>query len=167
MLDDRDDLQTHSNQTLNHRIGWREWMALPELGIPAIKVKADTGARTSAIHAINLQPFTRKGESWIRFDIPPLQRIDSFVITCEAPLIDQRTVTDSGGHSETRYVITTLLRLSGLEKSIELTLTERAAMRFRMLLGRTALTPELIVDPSQSYLLGKARLRKLYPVLKS
>lgn len=141
-------------------------MALPELGVPAIKVKADTGARTSSIHAINLTPFTQYGEQWIRFGITPLQRIDSLVIPCEARLTDQRVVTDSGGHRETRFVITTTLRLKTLEKSIELTLTERTTMRFRMLLGRTALIPDLIVDPGGSYLLGKTKARKHYPEFK-
>lgn len=138
-------------------------MSLPELGIPAIKVKADTGARTSAIHALNIEPITRDGIPWIRFGVPPIQRLDRLIITCEAPVADQRKVTDSGGHTETRYVIATRLQIGELSKPIELTLTERTAMRFRMLLGRTALTPELIVNPGKSYLLGKVDFREHYP----
>ena len=141
-------------------------MALPELSIPAIKVKADTGARTSAIHAIDLKPFTRDGQGWISFGIPPVQRTESLVIRCEAPLTDERLVTDSGGHTEMRYVIDVLLRLGHVERRIDLTLTQRETMRFRMLLGRTALVPGTVVDPSKSYLLGRMNVRKCYPALK-
>jgi hypothetical protein len=133
-------------------LGWREWVALPELGIENIKAKVDTGARTSALHAFYLQPFTRDDRTWVRFGIHPQQRSDSVEVHCEAPVTDRRTVTDSGGHSEERYVITTLVTLGDQPVEMEMTLTDRENMRFRMLLGRTAIRGHFLVDPGRSYL---------------
>ena len=137
-------------------IGWREWAALPQLGIPAVKVKVDTGARTSALHAYRIEPFEQDGREHIRFWIHPLQRRTDIVIACEAPLLDRRMVRDSGGHAEERYVISTPLRIGKHEWDIELTLTSREDMLFRMLLGRRALIAgHFLVDPRASYLNGK------------
>lgn len=135
-------------------VGWREWVSLPELGITWIKAKVDTGARTSALHAFELEPFKRGDKDWVRFSVHPLQGENDTVIQCESPVLERRDVTDSGGHLENRPVIETELVLGSLSKRIELTLTDRDTMRFKMLLGRTAMRPNLLVYPSQSFKLG-------------
>lgn len=132
-------------------IGWREWLALPGLGLPAIKAKVDTGARTSALHAWRVEPYEHGGAPWVRFEMHPLQRDNELSITCEAPLHDRRAVSDSGGHREMRYVIETEVRLADRNWSIEVTLTDRDTMLFRMLLGRQAMRG-LRVVPDASFL---------------
>ncbi len=143
-------------------IGWREWLALPELGIHAIKAKIDTGARTSALHTFGLEPFEQDGNLKVRFGIHPLQRRKDIEINCVADVVDRRRVTSSDGQSEKRYVIKTCVTLGALRWPIELTLTNRRSMRFRMLLGRAAIGGYLMVDPAKSYLSGR-RLSKIYP----
>ncbi|MFZ1537314.1 MAG: RimK/LysX family protein [Chromatiaceae bacterium] len=148
------------------RAGWREWLALPALGIPAIKAKLDTGARTSALHAFFTEPFRENGISMIRFGVRPLQRRQGLTVICTAAVLDQRLVSDSGGHRETRWVIATPARLGEDEWTLELTLTDRDSMLFRMLLGRSAMSGRLLVDPQASYLVGhKPILKRLYPPL--
>jgi len=142
-------------------VGWREWLVLPELGIPAIKAKIDTGARTSALHAFKLKTFKERGQLRVRFGIHPLQKRQDIEIFCEADVIDHRMVTDSGGHREKRYVIETPVRLRDQEWRIEVTLTNRDTMLFRMLLGRTAMRGRILVNPQQSFLTGRD-LEKYY-----
>ncbi|MCC5852638.1 MAG: ATP-dependent zinc protease [Alkalimonas sp.] len=133
-------------------IGWREWVALPELKIPEIKCKVDTGARSSALHAFAVEPFWREGEEWVRFGIHPQQKNEQDVIWCEAKVHDKRAVTDSGGHTTERYFIKTEVQVGCSCFAIEVSLTSRDTMLFRMLLGREALRHRYVVVPEASYL---------------
>jgi hypothetical protein len=143
-------------------IGWREWVALPELNLPAIKAKVDTGARTSALHAFLIEPYSRDGIDMVKFLIHPIQRKLDFHVECHAPIYDFREVTDSGGHREMRYVIQSTVVIDKHSWPIEMTLTNRDTMRFRMLLGRRAMENRFMVDPGASYVNGKLGPRKLY-----
>ncbi|MBI9109780.1 ATP-dependent zinc protease [Maridesulfovibrio ferrireducens] len=136
-------------------IGWREWASFPELGIPAIKAKVDTGAKTSCLHSFQQEIFEREGNRWIRFGIHPAQRRRDIELFCEAPVVDIRRVTNSGGGVEKRTVIMTPITMGHRTWNIEVTLTNRDTMKFRMLLGRTAMTQIFVVDPHRSYILGK------------
>lgn len=136
-------------------VGWREWASLPALGVDAIKAKLDTGAKTSALHAWDIEPYEISGRPWVRFRAHPLQHDDMTVVLCAASLSDRRWVTNPGGTRERRYVISTTLKVGAESWPIELTLTNRDEMGFRMLIGREAMRGRLIVDPRASYRAGK------------
>ena len=141
----------------NHKrvLGWREWVSLPGLGIVSIKAKLDTGAKTSALHAWDISPCKVDGRQWIRFRTHPLQRDKETSTVCEAPLSDRRWVTNSSGSSEHRYIIVTELQIGASRWPIELSLTNREAMGFPMIIGREAMRNRVLVDPRASYRAGR------------
>jgi hypothetical protein len=140
-------------------LGWREWVALPELNIQQIKAKIDTGARSSALHAFSVEPYRKGGLRWVMFAIHPIQKCTDSVIECHAPIKDRRFVSDSGGHKQRRYVIETQLIVGQSLLKVEMTLTNRDNMQFRMLLGRTAMNGHFIIDSSASYIQGKPNIK--------
>ncbi|MBA2406180.1 MAG: ATP-dependent zinc protease [Bdellovibrionales bacterium] len=142
-------------------IGFREWISLPALHLVALKAKIDTGAKTSSLHAFEIKHVKRGGKSFVRFKVHPIQKNLELVVSCLAPLVDRRVVTDSGGHQELRYVIHTTIQMGGIKKVIELTLSNRESMKYRMLIGREALK-QFYIDPSQSYLLKKNQKQRNY-----
>lgn len=146
-------------------LGSEEWCSFPELGIPTIKARVDSGAKTSAMHALNIAPFIKNDANWVKFDINPIQNNIKTVIHCEAALVDKRIVKSSSGFREHRYVIQTSLKIGDAKWPIEMTLTNRDSMGFRMLLGREAMSGRVLVDPEQKYLLGQPTaesLKELY-----
>ena len=136
-------------------LGWREWVGLPDLGLAQIKAKVDTGARTSALHAFKIAPRIIDGVQQVEFHLHPVQRNQEVVAVCTAPVVDRRTVRDSGGNIEERWVISTPLVIGPHSWPIEITLTARDDMRFRMLLGRHAIRNRALVHSARSYLIGK------------
>ena len=136
-------------------LGWREWAALPELGIATIKVKVDTGARSSALHAFDVTRSDDESGAWVDFAVHPLQRDASNTVRCRARLLDERWVRSSSGRRTFRPVIVTSLVLGSNAWPIELTLVRRDLMGFRMLIGREALRRRAVVDPGRSYLTGE------------
>lgn len=137
-------------------MGWREWAALPDLGIGWIKTKIDTGARTSALHAFDVEEFSRDGADWVRFRVRPWQNSQEDAVDAECPVRDRRIVRSSSGHSQERLVVLLRLRLVQRDVSAEVTLTNRDEMGFRMLIGREALRQGFVVDPARSFLGGRA-----------
>ena len=140
-------------------IGWREWVGLPDLGIAATKAKIDTGARSSSLHAFDVTVFNRRGQTFVRFSVHPLQRRAEPSVCAEAEVLEFRRVKSSGGHVTLRPVILTVAELHGQRWPIELTLANRDAMGFRMLLGREAVRRRFVVDPGRSYLGGDRGMR--------
>jgi hypothetical protein len=132
-------------------IGWREYLSLPELNVKSIKVKVDTGARSSSLHAFDVERYTVEGISWVKFCIHPRQRDQQSSILAHARVEDIRTVRSSTGQTQQRLVISTSVELLGMRWPIELTLANRDQMGFRMLLGRQATRGRLLVDPGRSY----------------
>ena len=138
--------------------GWREWVSLPGLEVPWVKAKLDTGARSSAIHAFDIEPFERDGEDWVRYSIHPWQRSADEAVDCESRVIARRSIRSSSGHSEVRHVVSMDISLVGRVVTSEVTLSRRDEMGFRMLVGREALRQGFLVDPRRSYLGGKPKV---------
>lgn len=143
---------THSNTLA----GWREWVQLPDVGVPWIKAKLDTGAQTSSIHAYDVEAFDRDGVAWVRFRIRPWQRSDADEVEVERPVLDVRRVRSSSGHVQERFVVLMPLVLVGYEVTAEVTLSNRDSMGFRMLIGREALSRGFVVDAARSFLGDRA-----------
>jgi hypothetical protein len=145
--------------------GWREWVSVPTLGVASIKAKLDTGARSSALHAYDVTRLTIEGKPWVRFGVHPFQRNDSAVRNCLCPVVDERIVTNPGGRRQRRIIIEVDISMGQHTWPIELSLTDRDEMGFRMLIGRTAMHGLLIVDPDASYRLGRLprKRKKLAP----
>lgn len=146
-------------------VGSEEWCSFPSLGVPAIKARVDSGAKTSCLHAFNIQKFAREGKAWVSFEVHPIQRDRKTTVRCEALLIDRRFVKSSSGSRERRYVISAPVHIGGASWDIELTLTNRDTMGYRMLLGREAMSGRMLVDPSASFCLGEVnptQLSQLY-----
>ncbi len=137
--------------------GWREWVSLPDIGVGWIKAKLDTGARSSAIHAFDLEECLRDGEAWVTFFVHPWQKSENDIVRVELPVVDRRIVRSSSGHEEERLVVSTRVRVVGLDLDAELTLANRDEMGFRMLIGREALSGAVLVDSGQSYVGGRPR----------
>lgn len=148
-------------------VGSEEWCSFPSLSIPAIKARVDSGAKTSSIHAFNIQAFNRNGQAWVSFEVHPIQNDRKTVVRCESPVVDRRFVKSSSGNREKRYVISAPVQIGGDIWEIELTLTNRDSMGYRMLLGREAMSGRMLVDPEASFALGEisnSEITQLYDI---
>ena len=134
-------------------IGAVERCHLPQLGIQNLEIRVDTGAKTSSLHVDDIRPFDSGGESWVAFTIHPDVYDVNVVVQCQAKIFDTRTIKSSNGSAEKRYVIQTLMGLGGQEWPIEITLTDRSEMSYRMLFGREGMADRVLVDPSQTFIL--------------
>ncbi len=132
-------------------LGWEEWASLPDLGLPALKVKVDTGARTSALHAFDIEPFGHDDAPKVRFNVHPVPGREDITISCSADVVDRREVTSSNGETELRYVIASDIKMGDHIWPIEITLTNRNTMAYRMLLGRQAISENMVITPSESF----------------
>ncbi len=148
-------------------IGWKEWSGLSCLGLPAIKVKIDTGAKTSSLHAFNIESFYIEDIEYVKFYIHPLQKNKTLQRICVAPVFERRMVSDSGGRKEKRFVIKSKLQIGKKELEIEITLANRDSMTFRMLLGRDAVKQAgMMVDTARSFVQGKIKRSKILKLYK-
>lgn len=141
----------NENPHSNTLVGWREWVQLPEIGVPWIKAKIDTGAQTSSIHAYDSVVFEKDGADWVRFAVHPWQKSDDDPVIVECPVRDRRRVRSSSGHVQERIVVLMAIVLQGRKVTAEVTLSNRDQMGFRMLIGREALRHGFVVDSSRSF----------------
>ncbi len=139
-------------------VGWREWVTFPDLGDATIKAKIDTGAKTSALHAWNIKPFIKNDEEWIAFDIHPIQKKNSISMRCEARTAVAKLVKSSNGMVEKRYAIKTTVTVGPYSYPIDLTLTNRDDMGFRLLIGRSALKNRFLVDCTHSFIQSPGKI---------
>ncbi|MCL4112960.1 UNVERIFIED_CONTAM: hypothetical protein GTU68_026253 [Idotea baltica] len=161
-------MATRKKKTPSQIIGWREWVGLPDLVVPHVKAKIDTGARSSSLHAFDLSSFRRGGDEWVRFKLHPQQRDTKQTIETKAKVLEYRKVRSSNGHSSMRPVILTTLSWNTITWKIELTLSGRDEMGFRMLLGREAVRGRYVVDAGGSWYGGKpTAIRKTKKKTKS
>lgn len=157
MAKTRKKIKSIKKKPLKSIIGWREWLALPDLRVSKIKAKVDTGARTSSLHADNMVRFKRRGKEWIRFHLHPIQKSQRKARIVELEVKEERMVKSSSGQVEKRPVVVTTVDFAGSSWPIELTLTNRDLMGFRMLLGREAIRNRFVVDVGRSFLADKGR----------
>lgn len=141
-------------------VGWKEWVSLPELGLPLIKAKIDTGAATSSIHAYNISYVTKDGKKFVEYELHPLQKNKKVIIKCVSPLVEYRKVRSSSGKLQTRPVIRTAIKIGNFSWYIDLNLTNRDSMGMRMLIGREALSGRILVNPKHRFLYGKIASKK-------
>ncbi|MBT8138650.1 MAG: RimK/LysX family protein [Gammaproteobacteria bacterium] len=155
--------KTYSAKTI---IGWREWCAMDDLALPAVAAKIDTGAKTSSLHAFDLEYYERKDERWVKFMVHPVQRHKRPEVRCKARVVETRKVVSSNGQAERRPVIETTLRMGQHNFTTEITLSNRDEMGFRMLVGRQTLAKKFVVDPALSWALGDIDESNIYPEIK-
>ena len=154
------------NDTNKIIVGWREWVSLPDLGIKSIKAKMDTGAKTSALHTYFIEPINNSERPMVRFGIHPMQKSVKNDTICIADIVDERRIVDSGGHPELRYIIRTSILVGNKKWPVDLSLTNREQMRFRLLIGRAAISEQLIIDPKLSFTLGRPLKLKRNKLIK-
>jgi len=147
---------TPASDTRFH-LGWEEWVNLPDLGLPAIKAKVDTGAQTSALHAIAVEAFGDETNPQVRFVMHPDPDDPTIEVVCSAKVIGRRTVVSSNGTSESRYVIETPMTIGDRTQTVAITLTNRETMGYRMLIGRAAITDDMSVRPAESFISERQR----------
>lgn len=148
-------------------VGNAEWCSLPELKIPAIRARIDSGAKTSSIHAVNIKEFYKGRQQWVKFEIHPLRIHTDIFIECAAPVYDFRMVKSSTGEAQPRYVIQTTIHMGGEKWTIQVTLANRRSMGFQMLLGREAMTNRILINPSEDFRLtrySKKEIRNFYGI---
>lgn len=136
------------------KVGWWEWIALPEVGLKKMKAKVDSGAATSCLHATDIQPFDREGRLWVKFIAHGDKKEET---ACEFPVHNYRKIKSSNGQEQFRYVIETEVVIGGKPFRTEFTLTRRNKMKYRALLGRRLLAPHCLIECDQESICGEPK----------